>query len=69
MGDTGLEHTANSTQKTALSEIGAAKSGAVDARNGPIDPDLALVINAWPMLSEASKVEVIAIVKAVERSP
>jgi hypothetical protein len=69
VGDTGLEPTANSTQKTAHPEKGGAESGAVGARKGPIDPDLALIIEVWPTLSEASKAEVITIVKAVERSP
>jgi len=40
MDDTGLEHTAKSKQKTAILEKGGAES---DARNVPIDPDLALV--------------------------
>jgi hypothetical protein len=61
--------TANSQQKTAISETRAAESDAVAARNGPIDPDLALIIEMWPTLSEASKAEVITIVKAAEQSP
>ena len=69
VGDTGLEHTVNSPQKTALSEKGAAESGAVGVRNEPIDSDLELIIEVWPTLSEASKAEVITIFKAVERSP
>ena len=52
MEDRGLEHTANSPGKTHVSESGGAESGAVDAENGPIDPDLQHIIIAWPHLSE-----------------
>ena len=63
-----IEQYPNSPQKTALSEQGGAESGAVGARTDPIDPDLKLLIEVWPTLSEASKAEVITRVKAVERS-
>ena len=60
MGDTGLEHTANSTQKTALSEEGAANSDALDAR-------LQAVVEAWTDLSDDVKDELIAMVDAAQR--
>ena len=41
----------------------AAKSGAVDAREAPLDPDLAVVIDAWPTLPEKVKAKVLAMVK------
>jgi hypothetical protein len=34
---------------------GAAESGAVRAREAPIDPDLAVVVEAWPGLPEATR--------------
>ena len=41
---------------------GAAESGAVDAGNGPNDPDLARLIDVWPNLSEATRTKIVAIV-------
>ena len=41
---------------------GAAKSGAVGAHSGEIDADLRAIIDAWPMLSESTKAEILAIV-------
>ena len=55
--------------KMVDSQQGGAESGAVGAQNSPIDPDLELIIEVWPTLSDASKAELITIVKAVERSP
>jgi len=40
----------------------AAKSGAVDAREAPVDPDLALIIEAWPGLPEAVRAKIVAMV-------
>lgn len=64
VGDTGLEPTANSSEKTALSEADGAESGALGARNGPIDPQLASVIDAWPGLSEPIKAGILAMIRA-----
>jgi hypothetical protein len=45
----------------------AAKSGAVDAREGPVDPDLALVAERWATLSAAVRAQIVAMVKAAGR--
>ena len=58
-----IEQYPNSPQKTALSERGGAESGAVAARNGPIDPDLALIIEVWPGLPEETKAGILAMVR------
>jgi hypothetical protein len=47
----------------------AAESGAVDAREAPIDPDLQAVIEAWPGLPEAVKAKVIELVQAANPGP
>ena len=59
----GLGQTGNSPQKTALLETGAAESDALAARNTPIDPDLALIIEVWPGLPEETKVGILAMVR------
>ena len=41
----------------------AAKSGAVDARELPLHPDLAVVVDAWPSLPEAARRAVLRIVR------
>jgi len=40
-----------------------AESGAVDARNGAIDPDLMAVVNAWRRLTETTKQQIVGLVK------
>jgi hypothetical protein len=55
MGDTGPEHTINSTQKTAISKTGDAESDAVDAR-------LQAVVDAWPDLPDDVKDEMVEMV-------
>ena len=42
---------------------GGAESGALDARNGPIDADLSRVIDAWPRLSDDERRAVVGIVE------
>ena len=54
----GLEQPPNSTGKTPLSETGAAESGAVGARNAPVDVGLAKVIQAWPRLTAAMRARI-----------
>ena len=42
----------------------AAPGAAVDAENGPIDPDLQTTIEAWPDLSDAVKAGILAMVRS-----
>jgi len=63
VGDEGLEPPPKSTANTGFSETGGAESGAVGARMGLSDPDLAAVVNAWPTLPEATRRQVVAMVQ------
>jgi hypothetical protein len=64
MGGTGLEHPGESTENTATSPTGGAESGALGAREAPIDPSLAAVVDAWPALPDAIKAGILAMVLA-----
>ena len=48
---------------------GGAESGAVGAHSGPIDPDLALLIDAWPRLPEAVRRQIFSMVKLARIAP
>ena len=61
---TGTEHTADSSGNRGVAVQGGAKSGALSGNSAPIDPDLALVVNAWPTLPEATRRQVVAMVRA-----
>jgi hypothetical protein len=39
---------------------------AIASGSGPIDPDLAAIIHAWPTLSEAVRRDVLAVVRVAE---
>jgi len=62
VGDKGLELPPKSAGNTGFSETGGAESGAVGARMGLSDPDLAAVVAAWPNLPEATRAAVVALV-------
>ena len=60
----GIEPTDDSAEKTALSLEGGAKSGAVAPQSGPIDPDLACLIDAWPNLPAPIRAGILAMIRA-----
>jgi len=62
----GIEQSADSPRRVRVSETGGAKSGAVDRKNGPIDPELAQVIEAWPTLPPAIREAILARLRAAE---
>ncbi len=64
MGVTGLEQTAKTPGKTAISEKSGAESGAFDRSFAFSDPDLNTLINAWPELSDDDKRAILEIVNA-----
>jgi hypothetical protein len=43
-----------------------AESGALGAQNGPVDPDLAAVMEAWPGLPAAIRAGILAMVRAAK---
>jgi len=52
--------------ENALFAEGGAESGAVAAQVGPIDSDLALLVERWDALPEALRAGIVAMVKAAE---
>ena len=58
-----LEQGPKTAGKAALSEGRGAESGAVDARAGPLPPDLAEVFRTWPTLSDSARQQILAIVR------
>ena len=62
MGDEGLEQSAQSSKKTGLSQTADAKSDAFSSDFGPIDADLAALIDAWPALPAAVRDMILALV-------
>jgi hypothetical protein len=64
MGDEGIEHPPLALSKTPILETPSAKSGAPNAENTPLDPDLALIQNRWPGLPEHIRQAVLALVRA-----
>jgi hypothetical protein len=55
----GTEHLSNSTGKSHVCPDGGAKSGAPI----PIAPDLAFVIESWPLLSAQTRAKLVSITK------
>ena len=64
MGGTGLEQIAELSRNTEGSQTRDAKSDANGARDALIDPDLSVVIDAWPKLPEAIKAGILAMIRA-----
>jgi hypothetical protein len=60
----GIESPAKSSEKSALSSEGSAKSGALATQSGPIDLDLASLIHAWPALPEPIRAGILAMIRA-----
>jgi hypothetical protein len=57
---TGVEQSTNSSKKTASVSKGGARGGAL---SGISDPDLALLIDRWPVLPDATKEAILAMVR------
>ena len=64
MGPTGVEVPPQTYGKTALSETGGTETGTLAAQLALADADLRMVIDAWAGLSEATKVGILAMVRA-----
>ena len=63
-GEGGIRTARKSLGKTARSKDSGAKSGALATQIGPIDPGLALLIEAWPTLLEPIRAGILAMVRA-----
>ena len=63
VGDTGLEQPPVFSKETAISSRGGAESGAPPADLPASDPDLRLVVEAWPTLPEPMRAAILAIVR------
>lgn len=66
VAEEGLEPTSHSTGNTIDPPQGGAKSGALGAQNGPLDPDLAAIVKAWPTLPEPIKAGIVAMIGAAK---
>ncbi len=63
LGD-GIEHPPLALSKTPISVGSGAKSDARDAPNPIHDPDLARIVDCWPMLPEHIKAAIKALVQS-----
>lgn len=63
MGPIGFEHSTLTVSKTPISEGGGAKSDAHDAPDAPKEPDLDIVVKAWPELPEHIKAAIRALIQ------
>lgn len=64
MGDEGLEQSAESSGRAGHSQTDDAESDAFLADSSPIDPDLAMLIHAWPTLRATVKAQIVVVVRA-----
>jgi hypothetical protein len=63
-----IEPLASSSQKQGYPNIGGAESGALGADNSPADPNLTLIVETWPILTDAIKAGILAMVLTVGTS-
>jgi hypothetical protein len=66
MAGTGFEAPLENTGNSSGSDQSGAESGALGAREAPLDPELAVVVDAWPALPDAIKAGILALVRATK---
>jgi hypothetical protein len=66
VGGKGLELPPETTGKTGGPPESGAKSGALGAREAPVEPDLAAVVTAWPKLTPATRAAIVAMIGAAK---
>ena len=64
VAEEGLEHIVESSGKSGSSDKSSAKSDAIAA-----DPDLALVVERWPKLSQRRKAAILGVVRKAGDEP
>ena len=64
MAGTGFEPPRRPPEIMRISEESGAECGALYARDVEIDPDLAVVAEAWPLLPETIKAGILAMIRA-----
>lgn len=55
---------AQNAGNSIASDQSGAQSGALSAREAPLDPELAAVVDAWPALPAAIKAGILAMIRA-----
>ncbi len=68
VAEMGLEPPPKSSGNPGCRPEGGAESGAVGAQSAPFPPDLAAVVAVWPTLPEATRRQVIGLVKAADKA-
>jgi hypothetical protein len=63
----GIEPPQQYAENSSGSREGGAKSGALAAQNGPVDPDVSAVVEAWPTLPVIVRQNVLAMVRTAAR--
>jgi len=67
MGPVGLEHPPLKVSKTSISKGSGAESDAHCAPEAPKDPDLDIVVKAWPELPEHIKAAIKALIQTEKK--
>lgn len=62
----GLEHSPQTSEKTADSQPGGAESGAPAARTVVSDPELATLVDAWADLPDPVRRGILAMIEAAK---
>jgi len=64
MAGTGFDSPPENAGNLMGSTESGAESGALGAREAPIDPELAAVVDAWPALPDAIKAAILALLNS-----
>jgi len=62
----GIEPDPKSSGNSGGDDQSGAECGALDAKKADFDPDLAVVVEAWPKLPEAIRAGILAMIRAAE---
>ena len=62
----GIRTPLENTGKTGVSDQSGAECGALAAREAPLDPELAAVVDAWPALPAGLRAGILAMIDAAK---